>query len=103
MKKKPNLDKLFKIFCGEVITIMLDSQSEQTKQTETKIETLKGALSVQGFLVDACDDYLYLGYEPEIIAQAVHKKFIVHIELMQDGMDEIMNGEDFPKDEKGFN
>ncbi len=102
-KAKQNLDKLFDIFCGEVVTVMLNAQSETTKQTETKIETIKGCLSTQGYLVDMCDDYLYLGLDPQFPSQAVNKDFIIHIELAETMADEIMNAEDFPKDEKGFN
>lgn len=87
--KKESNSILFEVFCGEAVTIMINRDVEQTEQNETTIKTLKTSLSVQGYLIEVDDEYLYLGYDPEIISQAVKKESIVHIESMIDPLDEI--------------
>jgi hypothetical protein len=103
-KKKAEIkrDTFFQVFCGEAISVMLDRDVEQTKQTETQMESLKTSISVQGYLIEMDDDFLYLGYEPEMINQAVKISSIVHVETMENPLDEIMNSMEVPKD-GGFN
>lgn len=88
-KQEIKLDRLFEIFCGELVTIMLDRDLEETTQTETHIETLKTSISIQGFLVEMDDDFLFLGITPDMITQAVYKTHVVHIEILDLDIDEI--------------
>jgi hypothetical protein len=104
-KKNPKpstekIDLLFNNFVGEIISVMLNKDVEQTKQTETKIETLRSSISVNGYLIDMDDDFLYLGYEPSTIAQAVKRDFIVHIEIA-DNLEELLIPETF--EDKSYN
>lgn len=96
-------DRLFEVFCGEVIQVMVDRDSEQTTQTETKTEILKAPVVIAGYLVDTDDDYLFLGYEPEVINQAIRRESVVHIELMDNPLDDIMSNMEMPKGGKGLN
>jgi hypothetical protein len=100
-KKAPDHNILFEVFCGEAIDIMLDQSFEQTEQNETTVKTLKASIRVQGFLIEIDDNFLYLGYDPEIISQAVPRHRVVHIELMTDPDDQILLGG--PKSDGGLN
>ncbi len=102
-KKLNKADRLFEIFCGEAVSISLDRDLEKTTSSRTKIETLKTSQTVHGYLVDYDDYFFYLGYEPESYDQAVKKDYIVHVELMENPMDEILDDFETPKDEKGYN
>ena len=99
---KEKVDVLFDVFAGEHISIILDKEVEQVRQTETHIETLKSSISISGYAVDMDDDYIYLGYEPGIISQAIKKTFIVHIEITNPNND-ILSSIELPKDEKEYN
>lgn len=101
MTSKPKLDRLFEVFAGEIVSIMLNKDVEQTRQTETKIETLRSSIVVNGYLVDMDDDYVYLGLESDIINQAVKRAFIVHMEIV-DNLDEIIDIT-VPATNKGYN
>lgn len=99
---KEKADVLFEVFAGEFVSILIDKEVEQTKQSETHIETLKSSLSINGYIIDMDDDYVYLGYEPSIISQAIKKSFIVHIEITS-ANNEILSNIELPKDEKEYN
>lgn len=102
-KKTDKLDLLFDTFVGEAVTILLDKEIEQTRQTQTQIETLKSALSVNGYIIDMDDDFLYLGYTPDHTAQAVKKSFIIHIEITNNVSDDVLLDIELPTDEKEYN
>jgi hypothetical protein len=101
-KRTKKTDRLFDIFCGEAVAVMVNRDSESTTQTEIKIETLKAPIVLAGYLVDTDDEFLYLGLDPDAINQAVRRDTVVHIEIMENPLDEIMNGMDFGK-EGGLN
>jgi hypothetical protein len=63
---------------------------------------LKAPIVLAGYLVDTDDEFLYLGLDPDAINQAVRRDTVVHIEIMENPLDEIMNGMDFGK-EGGLN
>lgn len=102
-KKTIKIDKLFELFCGEEINVMLNKDSRQTVETDTKVETIKGPIVVSGYLVEADDDFIYLGYNPDMISSAISKKSIVHIEISSSQIDEILNDINYPKGEDEFN
>lgn len=102
IKKLETNTILFDIFCGEAVTIMLDRDVEQTEQNETTLKTLKTSISVQGYLIELDDQFLYLGYDPDLINQAVPRNHIVHIEMIDGQVDEISNSNPSIKD-GGFN
>lgn len=99
---KEKIDLLFETFVGESVIILLDKEVEQTRQSETHIETLKSSLSVNGYIIDMDDDFVYLGYNPDSIAQAVKKSFIIHVEIANQE-DELLSNIELPKDEKEYN
>lgn len=86
-KTQAKTDRLFEIFCGEVVSVMVNRDSEQTTQTETTVETLKAPIVLAGYLVDADEEYLFLGITHDIINQAVQKTSIVHVELIEEDND----------------
>lgn len=102
-KTKAKTDRLFEIFCGEAITVMVNRDSEQTTQTETTVETTKAPIVLAGYLVDADDDYLFLGYEPDSINQAIARETVVHVEIMDNPLDDLMSGMETPKTGRGLN
>lgn len=92
-KRKPAKSKelLFQVFGGQAVTIMIDRDSEQIVSTDTKTESLKAPIIISGILLAIDENYLYLGYDEEIINQAIVRSSVKHIELMDDPLDEIMN------------
>lgn len=101
-KKTKKIDRLFDVFCGEAVSVMVNRDSESTTQTETKIETLKAPIVLAGYLIDTDDEFLFLGLDPDAINQAVRRDSVVHIEIMENPLDEIMGTLQYPKD-GGFN
>lgn len=96
-KKLEPLDLFLSNFAGELITVIVNKDITQTKQTEEYIESLTSSLSVEGYLTDLDDTFVYLGYMPEQIHQAINRDFIIHVELKDEGaFEEIMAQEEKP-------
>lgn len=92
MKKKTRkVDLLFQTFVGEPISILLDQYREQVEQTDSHIKTIKEPISAQGYLVDMDDDFLFLGYEPTVIAQAIRRERIVQIDIIEVSIEDMIN------------
>jgi len=102
---KKKVERCFELFAGEMVQVILDKDVEQTSQKQDSINIMKTPLIVQGFMIEEDDDFIYLGYEPEQISQAVKKSYIIHIEVgeLKEGLEEIMDIGDLPKSDKGYN
>lgn len=86
MKKKTekNMDLLLENFAGEVVEVIINKDIELTEQTEESLNTMKSSLSTKGYLTDLDDNFLYLGYEPNVIHQAINRDFVVYIGLAEE-------------------
>lgn len=84
-KSKSNKeDKLFDLFAGEYVQIIIDKDVEVSKQTASQVETMKSPMSLKGYLVDVDDVYLYLGVSPTAITQAIPRDILLHIEISEE-------------------
>ena len=98
---KNKSDKLFELFAGEYVQIIIDKDVEVSKQTASQVETMKSPMSINGYLVDVDDVYLYLGISPNAITQAIPRDFLLHIEISEEEtvVDELIKMGEIP--EKG--
>lgn len=86
--KKTKSDRLFELFAGEYVQILLNKDLESIEQTDTHASSTKMPLAIRGFLVEEDDEYFYLSQNLDILAGvaitgAVRKSFIIHVELGQ--------------------
>lgn len=97
--------RLFDFFVGDIVSIILDQQVEHTIEKTNSVQTMKSPLSVQGYVLDMDDEYVYLGHSPDQISQAVKIDFIVHIETAKEEnpINKILNEIDTPDKPEGYN
>lgn len=100
--KKKNLDRLFDIFLGEEVIVMVDKDFEQITQTKSTLETIKSYFNYSGYLVDTDDDFIYLGHTADTISQVVRKDTIFHLQLAEEDTD-FLQEVARPENESGFN
>jgi hypothetical protein len=87
-KQKEISDNLFELFAGEYVSMLLEATMENVNQNGDQVEIVKAPLSVVGFLSDEDNVYFYLGHEPSVYNQAVRKDRVVHIEVLEEPMEE---------------
>ena len=105
MAKAKKSDRLFEIFAGEYVAIIIDQSMEQTVTNGETLQTVKSPLSVQGYLTDEDDTYLYLGHTPEQFHHAVKKDMVVHVEIGEEktALDELIESGELPEREEEYN
>lgn len=107
--KKTKTDRLFELFAGEYVQILLNKDLESLEQTETHVSSTKMPLAIRGFIVEEDEEYLYLAQNMDVLAGvtitgAVRKSFILHIELGQLEEEVVeMPALDLPKTKEGWN
>lgn len=99
-----NLSRFFEIFCGEYLQIIIDKEIETVEQSETHSKQTKIPVAINGYLTDEDDQFLYIGYMPDSINQAIRKEYIIHVEVSEEQtiMDELIASGEVP-DESEFN
>lgn len=105
MAKSKKADRLFEIFAGEYINIIINVMMEQTVTDGEQLQTVKTPISVQGYLTEEDDVYLYLGHTPGLLNQSVAKNIIVHVEVAQEEteVEETMEVGELPKRSEEYN
>jgi len=97
-------DKLFEIYAGDYINVVMDFTIESIKQTEREVEQVKSPLIVEGWLTDQDDNYFYLGIIPESYSQALRKSAIILIEAKTPPDEEVEKKSSvIPSVDKGLN
>lgn len=92
-KTEKNMDLLLENFAGEIVEVIINKDIELTEQTEESLNTMKSSLSTKGYLTDLDDSFLYLGYEPNSIHQAINRDFVVYIGLAEEeDVETLMDG-----------
>lgn len=96
--------RFFEIFCGEYIQIIIDKEIETVEQSENHTKQTKIPVAINGYLADEDDQFLYIGYMPDSINQAVRKDYVIHVEVSEEQsiMDELVASGEIP-DESEFN
>lgn len=98
--KEQELSTFFLAFIGQqvTITVTLTSVVNFTDENGNTVETMP--VFYEGILLDHDDEYYYLGSTPNEITQAVKKKQVVHIIVMEqkDIYEEILDS--MPKPDK---
>ena len=83
-KAKTEPSAFFLSFVGEYVQVISSFQMAHPEEME-------GAglpLMIEGFVLDADDDYIYLGPDPEEgIKQAIKKDFVVFVQALEQGSD----------------
>lgn len=105
MTKIKKSDNLFEIFAGEFVSIIINQSMEQTVSDGEQIQTMKSPLSVQGYLTDEDDTYLYLGHTPDMFHHAIKKDVIVHVEVTEEkaDVDDLIDVGELPKRKEEYN
>lgn len=102
--KKDNNDKLFDIFAGDYVNVVLDFTIESITQTEREVEQVKAPLIAEGWLTDQDDNYFYLGIIPEAYSQALRRTAVILVEAKAPPEVEIEKKSSvIPKVDKGLN
>lgn len=83
VNKEQELSTFFLAFIGQQVTITVTSTSVVNFADENgnTVETMP--VFYEGILLDHDDEYYYLGSTPNEITQAVKKKQVVHIMVME--------------------
>lgn len=74
-------DKLFEYFAGEHVSVLLNKTAFQSIQQGNNIKNVQSQTISEGYLVDEDDKYFYLGSEPTHIGCAIHKTYIIQMEV----------------------
>lgn len=70
-------------FIGEEVEILLDLNHKSVEETSEGSLIQESPLSTRGFLLDLDDDFLYLGSTADEITKAIHRNYVVGIEVLQ--------------------
>lgn len=88
MAKKKDT-QLFQIFIGEYVEIMCSERVERvTVDDEGTTTHTTLPLVLNGFFLDADDEFIYLGNTADAVTQAIHRTRVFHIALSSENMDE---------------
>lgn len=98
--------KILNTFLGEYVRITLKKDDKLTVQdSRGNYKVVQQASIVEGFLVDECDEYFYLVYEPmiDVISVVISRKELLKMELCdpneeENHMAEILNQSVGPED-----
>jgi hypothetical protein len=104
---KKNNNAFFETFAGEFVEIILDLQITNSVNLdgEGNVHEMQMPLTLQGFVMDADDQFVYLSPDGENINQAFPIKDLKHIAIvdvanpLQELLDEIPE----PENDKGYN
>jgi hypothetical protein len=96
-------DKLFEIFAGDYINVVMDFTVESITQSEREVEQMKTPLIAEGWLTDQDDNYLFLGIMPESYSQALRKNAIILVEAKAPPEEEVEKKSSIPTTDKGLN
>lgn len=75
------MSKLFEIFTGLHLRLTLGKGVKQTIEHNGALKTIETPREIEGYLVEECDDYYYVGAIPEEINMAIAKWDISFIEV----------------------
>lgn len=104
MKKKINNEQFFSVFIGEVVSITTSTNLSQTVELEDEVVQIDIPNTFDGFLLDADEEYYYLGDTPHEVSKVVRKEQCVAIEIakLKTKYDEILDEMDDVED-KDYN
>lgn len=105
MAKIKKADRLFEIFAGEFVNIIINQYVEQSVTDGETVQSMSSPLTVQGYLTDEDEIYLYLGHSPELYHQAIKKDVIIHVELSEEKnpLDDLIEQIEAPDKKEGYN
>lgn len=104
MKKSNNV--FFETFAGEYCEVILDVQIPSSfNLTEGEMHEVKMPLTVNGFVMDADDVFIYLSTDGESVNQAFPIKDLKHISIVEvkNPLQELLDEIPEPKNDKGYN
>lgn len=100
--KKPSSNIFFETFAGEFCEIILSLEIPHNINMDSEGNTheMRMPLTIQGFVMDADEDFIYLSPDGESVNQAFPRRDLKHIQIiepsnpMQDLLDETPEPED---------
>lgn len=105
MKKGNNV--FFETFAGEYCEVILDVQipSSFNIGSEGELHEMKMPLTINGFVMDADDMFIYLSADGESVNQAFPIKELKHIAIVEvkNPLQELLDEIPEPKDKKEYN
>lgn len=92
-------------FIGEYVNIVTDIMIAEYTNTEDGPLEQNAPMVARGYMLDADDDYVYLGEDPFEITQAIQTKRIVLVqrEIKSSAYDDLLNGMPDPKKKEDIN
>lgn len=94
---------ILKTFALEYICLYLNKDNKQSIQLGDDIKLFHSSTTVEGYLIDEDDEYLYLGLSQEMIHIAINKKQIVMIEMSDPNQDKAEALNNAVDETSGFN
>lgn len=77
------MSKLFETFTGHHLRLTMDKGLKQTIEHNGTLKTIEQPKEIEGYLVEECDDFYYLGVQPGEINMAIAKWDISTIEMCE--------------------
>lgn len=97
---------LLQIFALEHVEILLRDKVTLTRASaEGEVVQESAPIAIQGFVMDACQQFLYLGDDGETVNQAIPLDTISYIKVIQphNAFDEMLDEIPAPGDKKEYN
>jgi hypothetical protein len=105
LKKKKTNEVFFLTFVGEFVSLLTSMVRTESVTAEegTVEETIP--LVFQGYLLDADDDFFYLGDTPNEVNKVVKRAVVNALEItrQKDSFSDILDNVDIPDNKKDFN
>lgn len=88
-KKKTEPSSFFLSFVGEYVQVITSFQMATEESTEVGLP-----LIIEGYIMDADDEYIYMGPDGDEIRQAVGSKHVVFVQILEktDEIEEMFSG-----------
>jgi ribosome maturation factor RimP len=74
-------NNIFEIFAGEYVKILLNRSERQTVELNGRLKTVENPMTITGFMIDECDEFYYLGLQPNQLSKCVSKRHVVIVEM----------------------
>lgn len=87
-KKKTEPSSFFLSFIGEYVQVVTSFQLATAESSEVAMP-----LIIEGYMLDADDQYIYMGEEGDQIRQAVKNDYVVYVHILEkeSELDEILS------------
>ena len=105
MKKEETTSLFHLSFVGELVEILMPLYRKNVQGNEEGIMDQTIPIVVQGYILDADDEFLYLGDTPEEITKGIKREDVRYIEVIKEAnpYDEVLDNMPTPNGKNGAN